>query len=226
MAADPVVLEARTDSVRICPRCGETFDVPEKGPGRRPVWCSPRCRRQASAERIAARNAGSAVRVVEVPRAHRPDPDARLPLPSMRTLQRLFLSSDYQCQTLLEDLAHQYTSGAMGEQLRAAVQRFATAVAFQQTLTDDPAYRQAREDVERLREHLRRDVERAEQRDHELARLRREAEELWSLRARVAELESTLAGAARPMHEAGQHDQVPLSRQQRRAALRAARKTY
>ena len=100
------------------------------------------------------------------------------------------------------------------------------AVAFQQTLTDDPAYRQAREDVERLREHLRRDVERAEQRDHELARLRREAEELWSLRARVAELESTLAGAARPMHEAGQHDQVPLSRQQRRAALRAARKTY
>jgi hypothetical protein len=222
MVVDPVVLEARTDSVRICPRCGETFDVPEKGPGRRPVWCSPRCRRQASAERIAARNAGAAVRVVEVPRAHRPDPDARLPLPSMRTLQRLFLSSDYQCQTLLEDLAHRYTSGAMGEQLRAAVQRFAAAVAFQQTLTDDPAYRQARDDVERLREHLRRDVERAEQRDHELARLRREAEE----RARVAELESTLAGAAHPLHEAGQHDQVPLSRQQRRAAQRAARKTY
>jgi hypothetical protein len=222
MVVDPVVLEARTDSVRICPRCGETFDVPEKGPGRRPVWCSPRCRRQASAERIAARNAGAAVCVVEVPRAHRPDPDARLPLPSMRTLQRLFLSSDYQCQTLLEDLAHRYTSGAMGEQLRAAVQRFAAAVAFQQTLTDDPAYRQARDDVERLREHLRRDVERAEQRDHELARLRREAEE----RARVAELESTLAGAAHPLHEAGQHDQVPLSRQQRRAAQRAARKTY
>ncbi|WP_239645556.1 septation ring formation regulator EzrA [Mycobacterium sp. UM_CSW] len=199
--------------------------MPKKGRGRRPVWCSARCRRQASAERIAARNAGAAARVVEVPRAHRPDPNARLPLPSMHTLQRLFLSSDYQCQTLLEDLARRYTSGAMGEQLRAAVQRFVAAIALEQALADDPVYRRAREDVERLRERLCREVERAERRDRELARLRRDAEELWRLRARVAELESALAGVAHPLHQAGQHDQVPVSRQQRRAAQRAARKT-
>jgi hypothetical protein len=72
---DPVALAARTDITRTCPRCATVFDMPDRGRGRRPVWCSPACRRLASAERVAARNAGSAVTVVEVPRAHRPDPD-------------------------------------------------------------------------------------------------------------------------------------------------------
>jgi hypothetical protein len=226
MGADPVALEARTDSVRVCPRCGAAFDVPKKGPGRRPVWCSPRCRRQASAERVAARNAGAVVRVIEVPRAHRPDPDARLPLPSMHTLQRLFMSSDYQCRNLLEVLEHRYTSGAMGEELRGVVERFASAVRLQHALSDDPAYRRARDEVERLRQHLRYDAERAEQRDQELQRLRREAAELWSLRARVEDLESTLAAVGPVEQEAGQHGQAPLSRQQRRAAQRSARKAH
>jgi hypothetical protein len=221
-----VVLEARTDCGRVCPRCGEAFDVPAKGPGRRPLWCSPRCRRLASAERVAARRAGAAVRVIEVPRSHRPDPDARLPLPSMHTLERLFLSSDYHCRTLLEDLAHRYSTGAMGDELRVVVQRFAAAVRLQQALSDDPAYRRARDEAERLRQHLGRDAERAEQRDRELARLRSEAAEVCSLRARVAELESALAGVGHPEQPAGQHAPAALSRQQRRAAQRAARKTH
>jgi hypothetical protein len=224
--ADPVALEARTDSVRVCPRCGQQFDMPERGPGRRPLWCSPRCRRAASAERVAARNTGAAVRVIEVPRAHRPDPDARLPLPSMHTLARLFLSSDYQCRLLLENLAHRYTRGAMGDELRVAAERFAASVGLQQVLADDPAYRDAREETERLRAHLRRDAERAEDRDRELARLRREVAEVWSLRARVGELEAALADTGQGGQEAGQHDRVPsLSRQQRRAAQRALGKT-
>ncbi|UQX12275.1 hypothetical protein [Candidatus Mycobacterium methanotrophicum] len=46
------------------------------------------------------------------------------------------------------------------------------------------------------------------------------------MRARVAQLEAMLAGDAdRPRHEASGQGQVVLSRQQRRAAQRAARKT-
>lgn len=223
VGVDAVVLEARTVSERVCPRCGTSFEVPDKGPGRRPVWCSARCRRRASAERIAALDSGAAVRVVEVPRAHRPDPDARLPLPSMETLARLFLSSDYQCKTLLQSLVHRYASGDIGDELRSAMEQFAASVDLQRVLSDDPSYRQARDEIETLRKRLRHDVDAADQRDQELARLRHESEELRQLRIRVAELESVVASAAYPLHQAGQHD-VMLSRQQRRAAERAARK--
>ncbi len=223
MGVDAVALKARTASERVCPRCGTSFEVPEKGPGRRPLWCSPRCRRRASAERVAARNFGAAVRLVEVPRAHLPDSDARLPLPSMDTLARLFLSSDYQCKILLQHLIHRYDAGELGDGLRSAMERFAASVQLHQALLEDPAYRQARDEVETLRKHLRSDVEAADQRDRELARLRRDAEELHRLRIRVAELESVATSAAYPLHQAGQHE-VMLSPQQRRAAERAARK--
>lgn len=56
--ADPVNLAARTDTTRTCPRCGTVFELPKRGRGRRPVWCSGARRRLASAERVAARNAG------------------------------------------------------------------------------------------------------------------------------------------------------------------------
>lgn len=224
MGVDAVALEARTVSQRVCPRCGTSFEVPDKGPGRRPLWCSPRCRRRASAERIAARDSGAAVRVVEVPRAHRPDPDARLPLPSMETLARLFLSSDYQCKTLLQRLTHRYAAGDIGDELRSEMEQFADSVQLHRLLAEDPAYRQARDEIETLRQRLRSDVEAADQRDREWARLRRESEELRQLRIRVAELESVVAIAPYPMQQAGQHE-VTLSRQQRRAAERAARRT-
>ncbi|RUP02117.1 MAG: septation ring formation regulator EzrA [Mycobacterium sp.] len=145
----------------------------------------------------------------------------------MHTLQRLFLSSDYQCQLLLEVLEHRYAEGAIGEQLGAVVQRFAAAVRLHQSLAQDPGYRQAREQVQRLGEQLRRDVERGQQRDRELAQLRREVTEIWRLRTRVAELESLLdAVTGNPTHDTDQHHQAPMSRQQRRAAQRAADKTH
>jgi hypothetical protein len=228
MGAEPVVVAARTDSIRVCPRCEQKFEMPEKRRGPRPVWCSPRCRRLASAERLAARNAGVAVRVVEVPRAHLHDPDARLALPSMNTLARLFLSSDYQCQSLLEILEHRHAAGTLSGQLQAVVQRFAASVHRHQTLRDDPAYQHAHADIERLRERLRRDADQAQSRDHELARLRQEAAEIWSLRARVAELEAALEGGVGASYqpEPRGEQQAALSRQQRRAAQRAARKTH
>lgn len=55
-----------------CPRCGLPIDAPLTGDrprrGRRRIWCSAACRRAAHAERAAAERAGTAVRVIEVPR--------------------------------------------------------------------------------------------------------------------------------------------------------------
>lgn len=66
-----------------CPNCGA--DVVYKGVGRRPVWCSTRCRNDASLKRLGARRAAVEVRVIEVPRhrdggnEHRPDGAFRQP---------------------------------------------------------------------------------------------------------------------------------------------------
>lgn len=56
-----------------CPRCGDSLP-PDFGPrrGRRRIWCSDRCRRDAHAERAAAARIDQPIRVVEVPRAAPP----------------------------------------------------------------------------------------------------------------------------------------------------------
>lgn len=195
--------------------------MPPRNRGRRPIWCSPRCRRLASAERVAAQNAGAAVRVVEVPRAHRPDADARLPAPSMDVLVRLFLSSEFQCRQLLESLATRYAADKLGDELRAAVDQLATTVHRQQALASDPAYRQAVEDVQRLRNQLAFDAERRDAREAEIASLRGE------LRQKNGEIEDLRKAHARARTEGDRSPQLAspaLSRQQRRAVERASRK--
>lgn len=47
-----------------CPNCASP--VVYRGVGRRPIWCSTRCRNDASLKRLGARRAAVAVRVVEV----------------------------------------------------------------------------------------------------------------------------------------------------------------
>lgn len=229
--ADPVALAARTDSTRTCPRCGTVFDMPDRGRGRRPVWCSGSCRRLASAERVAARNAGSAVTVVEVPRSHRPDPNARLPIPSMGTLMTLFLSSPVHCRQLLDTLIYRYTHDTLHTELRNDMEAFAVSIAGQHALNQDPAYRTARDDVARLRRHLQMEADRAEDRRHELATLRAKSLAQTTL---IAELRAELAHPTIPMLETsdggtrdapwGGDPGVRMSRQQRRAAARAAHK--
>ncbi|WP_136625773.1 hypothetical protein [Mycobacterium innocens] len=56
-----------------CPRCG-AFLPADFGPrrGRRRIWCSDRCRRDAHAERVAAARTHQPIRVVEVPRTAPP----------------------------------------------------------------------------------------------------------------------------------------------------------
>lgn len=233
--ADPVALAARIESTRTCPRCGTVFDMPDRGRGRRPVWCSGACRRLASAERVAARNAGSAVTVVEVPRAHRPDPDARLPIPSMGTLMTLFLSSPVHCRQLLETLVYRYAHDTVHTELRVAMESFALSVAGQRALDQDPAYRSARDDVARLRRHLQMEADRAEDRRRELAALRAD---LTAKTALIADLRHQVNHPSVPVLETTDGRGVPglrdsvggadpgagMSRQQRRAAARDAAK--
>lgn len=52
------------DGLFLCPRCGRA--VTYKGRGRRPVWCSARCRVEASIERRGNRMVGVEPRVVTV----------------------------------------------------------------------------------------------------------------------------------------------------------------
>lgn len=52
------------DGDNACPNCGGS--VVYRGVGRRPVWCSTRCRNDASLKRLGARRAAIEVRVVEV----------------------------------------------------------------------------------------------------------------------------------------------------------------
>jgi hypothetical protein len=56
-----------------CPRCGDSLP-PDFGPrrGRRRIWCSDRCRRDAHTERAAAARIDQPIRIVEVPRAGPP----------------------------------------------------------------------------------------------------------------------------------------------------------
>lgn len=227
MGEDAVTLDARIDTTRTCPRCGTEFTLADRGPGRRPVWCSATCRRLASAERVAARNAGTAVTVVEVPRAHRPDPDARLPIPSVGTLARLFLSSQFHCRQLLETLIHRYTRDELGPELRSAMDTFGASIARHHALSDDPAYRHALDDVTRLRRHLQMEADRAADRHRELVALRAE---LTAKNTLIAHLRTELAHPHIPALETVADTRntdpgPPMSRQQRRAAARNAHKT-
>ena len=55
---------------RRCPQCGAP--VSYTGRGRRPVWCSSRCRNIAAVTRRGAREAAVQIRMIDVPRATKP----------------------------------------------------------------------------------------------------------------------------------------------------------
>lgn len=52
-----------------CPSCGSP--VVYRGVGRRPIWCSTRCRNDAALRRLGARKGAIEVRIVQVPRTAR-----------------------------------------------------------------------------------------------------------------------------------------------------------
>lgn len=57
------------ETTRKCPRCGGP--VIYHGRGRRPVWCSTRCRNEAAVVRRGAREAAVEIRMVDVPKQPR-----------------------------------------------------------------------------------------------------------------------------------------------------------
>jgi hypothetical protein len=61
--------DQQSEDGRTCPNCGQ--DVTYRGVGRRPIWCSTRCRNDAALRRLGARKGAVEVRLIEVPR-HRP----------------------------------------------------------------------------------------------------------------------------------------------------------
>lgn len=61
--------DQQSEDVGTCPNCGG--DVTYRGVGRRPIWCSTRCRNDAALRRLGARKGAVEVRLIEVPR-HRP----------------------------------------------------------------------------------------------------------------------------------------------------------
>ena len=60
------------EELRRCPQCGAA--VSYGGRGRRPVWCSSRCRNTAAVTRRGAREAAVEIRMIDVPRAPKPRP--------------------------------------------------------------------------------------------------------------------------------------------------------
>ena len=61
------------EAPRRCAQCGAT--VSYGGRGRRPVWCSSRCRNIAAVTRRGAREAAVQVRMIDVPRTPKPRPE-------------------------------------------------------------------------------------------------------------------------------------------------------
>lgn len=57
------------ETIRKCPRCGGS--VIYHGRGRRPVWCSTRCRNEAAVVRRGAREAAVEIRMIDVPKQPR-----------------------------------------------------------------------------------------------------------------------------------------------------------
>jgi hypothetical protein len=63
--------DQQPEDVGTCPNCGK--NVTYRGVGRRPIWCSTKCRNDASLKRLGARRAAVEVRVIEVLRQRNPD---------------------------------------------------------------------------------------------------------------------------------------------------------
>lgn len=57
------------ESAAVCPRCGGALVY--AGRGRRPVWCSTRCRNEAAVVRRGAREAAIEIRMIDVPKQPR-----------------------------------------------------------------------------------------------------------------------------------------------------------
>jgi len=127
-----VVRKQVPEDIGACPNCAST--VVYRGVGRRPIWCSTRCRNDASLKRLGARRAAVEVRVVEV---FRPQPkdkrnaagqraardeqrpggrrclDARAPTPSLEQALRIVRNDSEAVGKLLSHLERRRLDGTL-----------------------------------------------------------------------------------------------------------------
>lgn len=117
-----------------CPNCGA--GVVYGGAGRRPVWCSTRCRNDASLKRLGARRAAVEVRVVEVLRhrhtaskdglgravttldrdvAEDPTSPAKAPTPTAEQALRILRNDPESIGKLLSHLERRRVDGTLAE---------------------------------------------------------------------------------------------------------------
>lgn len=115
-----------------CPNCASP--VVYRGVGRRPIWCSTRCRNDASLKRLGARRAAVEVRVVEVFRQRTDDKgnaagrraardeeqlnrrrvlDARAPTPSLEQALRVVRNDPEAVGSLLSHLERRRLDGTL-----------------------------------------------------------------------------------------------------------------
>jgi hypothetical protein len=93
-----------------CPRCGEP--VTYKGRGRRPIWCSARCRVDASIERKGNRMVGVQPEVVKIhPPAKQPSADEPDRLASGSPVRERRKRDADDWSDILLDLANQLAKG-------------------------------------------------------------------------------------------------------------------
>ena len=78
--------EPSPDDSSTCPNCAAP--VIYRGVGRRPIWCSTRCRNDAALRRLGARKGAIDVRIIEVPR-RRPEPQPRVRDPATTSSAQL-----------------------------------------------------------------------------------------------------------------------------------------
>ena len=120
------------EDIGTCPNCAST--VVYRGVGRRPIWCSTRCRNDASLKRLGARRAAVEVQVVQVIRQRtndqgnsagqrttsdeqRPDMrrvlDARPPTPSLEQALRVVRNDPETVGKLLSHIERRRLDGSL-----------------------------------------------------------------------------------------------------------------
>jgi hypothetical protein len=107
---------AELDSARVCPRCGAPVPPRRSSRGRPALWCSPTCRKAASADRRAAHRVDAPVRIVEVERVReivrRIEVPVRAPVTPEQAVA-VVLDSPAACRKVLQQLTKMVRTGRL-----------------------------------------------------------------------------------------------------------------
>lgn len=103
---------------RVCPRCSNPVPPRRSPHGRPAVWCSPRCRKAASAQRRAAQQAGIPVRIERIEYVREVEKIRRVevPVPTNPTPEQataIVLNSPAACRKTLKQLTKMVRDGTL-----------------------------------------------------------------------------------------------------------------